>query len=129
MIQDDNEDHSGGNLKCYSNQLSYVPLLLVIDDSDDIPEADNNDGNSPVLSTNNSVTNTQQESRWECEANRELVADQSITSTDYASQQSRLVSGLTTLLTVTPADQSTRYCVVSNNGNSMEIVGDTLVCI
>ena len=104
-------------------------LLLLIDDSDDIPEANNNDGDSAVLPTNNSVTNTQQESRWECEANRELLVDQSITSTDYASQQSRLVSGSTTSLTVTPADQSTRYCVVSNNDNSMEIVGDTLVCI
>ena len=80
-------------------------LLLFVDDSDSEPEE--GDGGP----------------------NRELSVDQTIASTDCVSQQSSLVGGSTAPLTVTPADQTTRHCVLSNNNNSIEIVGDTLVCM
>lgn len=79
-------------------------LLLFVDDSDSEPEE--GDGG----------------------ADRELAVDQTIASTDCVSQQSSLVGRSTASLTVTPADQTTRHYVLSNNGSSMVIVGDTLVC-
>ena len=93
---------------------------LSVDVSDGEPEeAEANGGNATVLLTDTSVMNTQQESSCEYGANKELVVHQTIASTDYASQQSSLVRVSTTS---TPADQSTRHCVGSNNGNSMEMV-------
>ena len=115
-------------MHCYFLVCYY--WCLSVDVSDGEPEeAEANGGNAAVLSTDTSVMNTQQESSCEYGANRELVVDQTIASTDYASQQSSLVRGSTAYLTATPADQTTMHCVVSNNGNSMEIVGDTLVCM
>ena len=80
-------------------------LLLFVDDSDS--ETEEGDGGP----------------------NRKLSVDQTIASTDCVSQQSSLVGGSTAPLTVTPADQTTRHCVLSNNNNSIEIVGDTPVCM
>ena len=100
---------------------------MSVDDSDDEPETDHNGGNAAAVSADTSATNTQQENTYEYGASRELVVDQSVASTDYASRQSSLVKGSTTSLTVTTVDQTTRRCVVSKNGNSMVIVEDTLV--
>ena len=101
-------------------------IVAGLDDSDGEPEAEDNGENAAA---DISITNTQQESSHEYEASRELVMDQTISSTDYASRQSNLVKGSTTSLNVTATvDETTRHCVVSNNGNSMAIVEDATVC-
>ena len=98
---------------------TIIVACMSTDDPDSEPEAedDDNGGNAAA------VMNT-------CEygANSQLVVDHTITSIDYASQQSCLVKGSTTSVTVTTVDQITRHCVVSNNGNSMAIVEDAVVC-
>ena len=83
------------------------------------PKADDNGGNAAVVPADSSGTNTQQKNSHEYGANGQLVVDQTIASTDYASQQSSLVKGSTISLNVTPVDH--------NNGNSMVIVEDLLV--
>ena len=91
---------------------TIIVACMSTDDSDGEPEAEDNDNGRNAAA----VTNT-------CEygANSQLVVDHTTTSIDYASQQSCLV-------TVTTVDQITRHCVVSNNGNSMAIVEDAVVC-
>ena len=101
-------------------------VVACLDESDGESEAQDNGGNAAA---DISIMNTQQESSHEYEASGELVVDQTITSTDHASWKSSLVKGSTTSLNVTATvDQTTRHCVVSNSGNSMAIVEDTMVC-
>ena len=79
---------------------------MYVDDSDSEPEADS----GGILSADISVTNIQQESTYEDGASRECEIDQA------------------TSLKVTPVDQTTKHCVVTNNDNSMAIVEDAMVC-